>query len=335
MNGTLTDVAGIEVGHHTDPAHGTGCTVVLTRSGAVGGVDVRGAAPGTRETDLLRAENAVPHVHGLLLSGGSAYGLAAADGVVRYLEEHGCGHRVGEFLVPIVAGAIIFDLGLVDGSVRPGEADGYAAAAVASSAPVGQGSVGGGTGATVGKAWGRARAMKGGVGSASLDVGDGLVLAALVVVNAVGSVHDPDSGALLAGPREESGRPTPAVDVYADPSYGHRGLRHVPSGGAPGLPETGGNTTIAVVATNAVLTKAQANRLAAVAHDGIALAVRPAHTLHDGDTVFALGTGVLDAPDEFPRLCALAPTVLARAIAAAVRSATGLGGIPSLHEVHP
>jgi L-aminopeptidase/D-esterase-like protein len=335
MNGTLTDVAGIEVGHHTDAAHGTGCTVVLTRSGAVGGVDVRGAAPGTRETDLLRAENAVPHVHALLLSGGSAYGLAAADGVVRYLEEHGCGHRVGEFLVPIVAGAIIFDLGLVDGAVRPGAGDGYAAAAVASSTPVGQGSVGGGTGATVGKAWGRARAMKGGVGSASLDVGDGLVLAALAVVNAVGSVHDPDSGALLAGPRDESGRPTSAVDVYADPSYGHRGLRHVPSGGAPGLPETGGNTTIAVVATNAVLTKAQANRLAAVAHDGIALAVRPAHTLHDGDTVFALATGVLDAPEEFPRLCALAPTVLARAIAAAVRSATGLGGIPSLHEVHP
>jgi L-aminopeptidase/D-esterase-like protein len=335
MNGTLTDVAGIEVGHHTDAAHGTGCTVVLTRSGAVGGVDVRGAAPGTRETDLLRAENAVPHVHALLLSGGSAYGLAAADGVVRYLEEHGCGHRVGEFLVPIVAGAIIFDLGLVDGAVRPGAGDGYAAAAVASSTPVGQGSVGGGTGATVGKAWGRARAMKGGVGSASLDVGDGLVLAALAVVNAVGSVHDPDSGALLAGPRDESGRPTSAVDVYADPSYGHRGLRHVPSGGAPGLPETGGNTTIAVVATNVVLTKAQANRLAAVAHDGIALAVRPAHTLHDGDTVFALATGVLDAPEEFPRLCALAPTVLARAIAAAVRSATGLGGIPSLHEVHP
>ncbi len=324
MNGTLTDVAGLEVGHYTDLASATGCTVVLVREGAVGGVDVRGAAPGTRETDLLRPENSVERVHGVLLGGGSAFGLAAADGVVRYLDERGIGHRVGPFSVPIVPAAIIFDLGMGSGDVRPGPAEGYAAAEAASDEPVAQGTVGGGTGATVGKAYGRERGMKGGVGSASVDLGDGVVLAALAVVNAVGGVHEPDTGELLAGPREADGKPREAVGIYADPAFGER----EPLGSRPS-----GNTTIGVIATNVGLTKAQASRLATVAHDGVALAVRPAHTPHDGDALFALATGAVDAPEEFLRLSAVASSVMARAIVNAVRHATSLHGIPSLEEV--
>ena len=320
MNGTLTDAAGLAVGHHTDADAGTGCTVVLAPPGTVGGVDVRGAAPGTRETDLLRAENTVAAVHAVVLSGGSAYGLASASGAMQLLEERGVGHRVGEHVVPIVPAAIIFDLGVGRPDVRPGHDEGYAAADAASAGPVAQGSVGAGTGATVGKALGRERAMKGGLGCASLDLGDGVVLAALTVVNAVGSVHDPDTGALLAGPRGADGAPVASAAVYADPAYGARAPSPLPLG----------NTTIGVVACNVRLTKAQANRLATVAHDGLALAIRPTHTVHDGDTLFALATGEVDAPEEFPRLCALAPTVVARSIVAAVRSASPLHGFPAM-----
>ncbi len=328
MNGSLTDVPGLAVGHHTDAGAGSGCTVVLAPDGAVGGVDVRGAAPGTRETDLLRAENTVSAVHAIVLSGGSAYGLASASGVMRLLEERGVGHRVGAHIVPIVPAAIIFDLGVGDASVRPGPDDGYAAASRASTDAVEQGSVGAGTGATVGKALGRERAMKGGVGCASMDLGDGVVLAAMTVVNAVGGVHDPETGALLAGPRGANGAPVDSIAVYADPGYGRSGQSSISE-----APASLGNTTIGVAACNLQLTKAQANRLATVAHDGLALAIRPTHTVHDGDTMFALGTGQVDAPEEFPRLCALAPTVVARSIVAAVRSATGLHGFPSVSEL--
>jgi L-aminopeptidase/D-esterase-like protein len=325
INGTLTDVMGLEVGHHTDLVAATGCTVVVARNGAVGGVDVRGSAPGTRETDLLRAENMVENVHAITLAGGSAYGLAAATGVMRYLEGQGIGHKVRNWVVPIVPAAIIFDLGIGDSAVRPTDADGHAAAESASDAPVEQGSVGAGTGATVGKVLGPTVSMKGGVGSASMDLGNGVLLAALAVVNAVGSVHDPDTGALLAGPLAD-GKPTSAVDVYADPNYGR-----VPRAATP---EPLSNTTIAVIGTSLKLTKSQANRLATVAHDGLALAVRPTHTLHDGDTVFALATGVVDAVDEFPRLCALAPTVMANAIVNAIRNATSLHGHAAYAEVN-
>lgn len=324
MNGSLTDTPGIAVGLYTDAANGTGCAVALALDGAVGGVDVRGASPGTRETDLLRSENTVALVNAVVLSGGSAYGLSAADGVMRFLEEQGVGHRVGNHIVPIVPAAIIFDLGVGNGAVRPGSAEGYAAARAATTDPEAQGSVGAGTGATVGKALGRERAMKGGLGSASLDLGDGLTLSALAVVNAVGGVHDPDSGALLAGPRGSDGAPLESAAVYADHAYGK-------GAGRPG-PQPLGNTTIGVVATNLKLTKAQANRLATVAHDGIALAVRPAHTPHDGDAMFALASGKIDAPEEFTRLCALTPTVVARAIVSGIVNAESLHGFPSYQE---
>lgn len=324
MTGSLTDIPGLIAGHYTDAANGTGCTVALALEGAVGGVDVRGASPGTRETDLLRSENTVALVNGVVLSGGSAYGLSAADGVMRFLEERGAGHRVGDHVVPIVPAAIIFDLGVGDGSVRPGSAEGYAAACAATAGPLAQGSVGAGTGATVGKALGRERAMKGGLGCASLDLGDGLALAALAVVNAVGSIHDPDSGALLAGPRGADGAPLESALIYADHAYGKA------NDGRRG-PEPLGNTTIGVVATNLALTKAQANRLAATAHDGIALAVRPAHTPRDGDTMFALAAGEIDAPEEFTRLCALTPTVVARAIVSGVMHAESLHGFPAFN----
>lgn len=326
MNGTLTDVAGLEVGHYTDAKNGTGCTAVLARAGAVGGVDVRGSAPGTRETDLLRAENNVERIHGIVLSGGSAYGLSAAAGVMRFLEAEDVGHRVGRFVVPIVPAAILFDLGMGESSVRPGEDQGIAAAEAASLDAVEQGSVGAGTGATVGKVLGRGFAMKGGIGSASMDLGGGIVLAALVAVNAVGGIVEPDTGELIAGPRDEAGNPRDSIAIYADPAYGVEAA-------AARAPQSLGNTTLGVVATTAALTNGQANRLAAVAHDGLALAIRPCHTLHDGDTVFAMATGAVDAPDEVPRLYALAPTVVARAIVNAVTNATSLHGVPSVSEV--
>ena len=326
MTGSLTDVVGLEVGHHTDLTAATGCTVVLARAGAVGGVDVRGAAPGTRETDLLRAENTVERVHGVVLAGGSAHGLAAASGVMRYLEGEGVGHRAAGFKIPIVPAAIIFDLRIGDSNVRPTDADGYAAARAASTDPVEEGSVGAGTGATVAKALGRDAAMKGGLGCASMDLGDGVVLAALAVVNAVGGVHDPDTGELLVGPLV-AGRPVDSIGVYADPTYGRR------ERGEAGRPELLGNTTIGVIATSLKLTKAQANRLATVAHDGLALAVRPTHTLHDGDTIFSLATQLVDADEEYARLCALAPTVMARAIVNGVRKATSLHGFLAFDDV--
>ena len=326
MNGSLTDVPGVEVGHYTDLAAATGCTVVLTRGGAVAGVDVRGSAPGTRETDLLRPGASVERIHAVALSGGSAYGLAAASGVMRRLEEQSVGHRVGKHIVPIVPAAILFDLGIGRADARPGEREGYAAAAAASAAPVEQGSVGAGTGATVGKGLGRAAAMKGGVGSASMDLGGGIVLAALAAVNAIGGVVEHETGELLAGPRGEDGRVRDSVALFAD-------LAHKP-GARPQPPgEALANTTLGVVATSLALDKGQAGRLAAVAHDGLALAVRPCHTLHDGDAVFALSTSQADAPDEVARLYALAPTLMAAAIVNAVRAATSLHGIPSYAEV--
>ena len=325
--GAITNVPGIEVGHYTDAEHATGCTVILCRQGAVGGVDVRGSAPGTRETDLLRPGNLVERVQALLLSGGSAYGLDAAAGVMRYLEERGIGFRMGEVVVPIVPAAILFDLGLVTSKVRPGPQEGYQACDSASSQVVPEGSVGAGTGATVGKALGMQRAVKGGVGTASADLGDSLVVGAIAAVNAVGSVVDPQTGRVVAGPRREDGQGFyDTMELMAQPDF----IRPQPQADARA------NTTLGVVATNALLTKSQTNKLAERGQDGMALAIRPCHTTGDGDVVFALATGMWEGVvdrTQMTRLGAAAAQVMARAILRAVTQATGLGGIPAVGEL--
>jgi len=319
MHDDLTDVPGLLVGHETDREHATGCTVVLCPQGAVGGVDVRGSAPGTRETDLLRPGRLVPAVHAVVLSGGSAFGLDTACGVMRWLEEQGVGFSIAGVRVPIVAGAILFDLNLVTGRVRPDAEWGYRACQRAHAGPVEQGSVGAGTGATVAKMLGMERAVKAGIGSASLDLGEGVVVGALVAVNALGDVVDPWTGRLLAGPRREEGGFYTTTDLLV------RGQGDPP----PPL----ANTTIGVVATNARLTREEANRLASQAHDGLALAVRPAHLMGDGDTFFALATGEAEARVRMDRLLSAVMTVVARAVVRAVVRATGLGGVPALRDL--
>lgn len=324
MNTTLTSVSGLEVGHYTDLVNATGCTVVLCRGGASGGVDVRGGSPGTRETDLLQPMRRVDRVHAIVLSGGSAYGLDAASGVMQYLEEQGIGVRVVRALVPIVASAILFDLGLVTEKVRPGPDDGYAASQAAGSGPVAEGSVGAGTGATVGKVLGPERAVKGGIGGASLVLPDGNTVAALVAVNAVGDVVDHRTGQLLAGPRYPD-RPGMESTVEA-----LLGVEQAATGdGAPPL----SNTTIGVVATDATLTKEESNWLARVSHDGLALAIRPCHTPRDGDTMFAMATNHRNPPNDLTALGAAAVEVTAQAVIRAVVSATGLGGIPAISDL--
>lgn len=305
---------GIRVGHATDLEGGTGCTVVLCESGAVAGVEVRGSAPGTRETDLLHPLNHIQHVHGVLLTGGSAFGLAAAEGVVRYLEERGVGYDVMVAKVPIVPAAVIFDLWLGRPDVRPDATMGYAACHAASAGPVEEGSVGAGTGATVGKLYGPIGAMKGGVGTWSVGLPEGLVVGALVVVNAVGDVVAPD-GSVLAGTR--------------DPATGELvgSARLLQSGYVPPR-MLGHNTVVGVVATNAALSKVESNRLARVAHHGLAMAVSPSHTTLDGDTFFALSTGQVQVA--YDVVASAVPTVVAEAVRRAVRAARGLHGIPGL-----
>ena len=279
MDNAITDVSGISVGHFTNREAATGCTVVLCPEGAVAGVDVRGSAPGTRETDLMRPGNLVQQVHAILLSGGSAFGLDAASGVMRYLEERGFGFKMGAGVVPIVPAAIIYDLGLVTHEVRPGAEDGYTACINATDDPPEEGSVGAGTGATVGKVLGRDRATKGGLGTSSIDLG-GITVGALAVVNAIGDVVDPDTGRVVAGPRDEDNRGfLRTTDILTNPKS------NIEPQSAPT------NTTLAVVATNAALNKEQANKLAQMGHDGLALAVRPCHTMADGDVVFCLASG--------------------------------------------
>ena len=321
LSGAITHVAGVEVGHTTDRDHGSGCTVVLCRGGAVGGVDVRGSAPGTRETDLLRPTNHVSEVHAVVLSGGSAFGLDSASGVVRFLAERDIGYKAGSVTVPIVPAAILFDMGIAKYGVHPVEDDGYAACLNASDGSVEEGSVGAGTGATVAKTLGLERAIKGGIGTASVDLGGGIVVGAIMAVNAVGGVYDPDTGILVAGPRNDCGGMDDPMEALLS---GDRG-------GTP--PPFGSSTTIGVVATNATLTKEEANKLASMAHDGLALSVRPAHTMRDGDTIFAVATGKVAGRADMLRLGAATVACVGRAIARGVRCATGLEGIPSVHEL--
>ena len=319
----FTDVPGIRVGQYTDRDAATGCTVVLCESGAVGGVDVRGSAPGTRETDLLRPTTLVSEVHAVLLGGGSAFGLDAASGVMRYLEERGVGLEFGGARIPIVPAAILFDLGVVTSETRPGPREGYLACENATSGPVDEGSVGAGTGATVGKLLGMGSAVKGGIGTASVDLGGGLVVGAIVAVNALGGIFDPDTGELEAGPRHAGGiTMDDPMELLTSPGFGD---------GKAALPS---NTTIGVVATNARLNKEQANKMASVSHDGLAMAVRPAHTMSDGDTMFSLATGELGQQAVvLDRVLAASAICVARAIVSAVRKAEGIGGIPGIKEL--
>ena len=317
--GAITDIAGLQVGHFTDPRRPTGCTVLLCPQGVVAGVDVRGAAPGTRETDLLHPLATIECVHALLLTGGSAFGLAAADGVMRWLDERGHGIQVGPARVPIVPAAVLFDLWVGDARIRPDAAAGYAACEAASLSPAGshlaQGSVGAGAGAAVGKLFGIGRAMKGGIGSASIRVG-AVTVAALVAVNAIGDVVDPASGRVVAGARADDG--CTLLDSMAA----------ICDGQLPAHLMAGMATTIGIVATDARLSKAQTNKLAAMAHAGLARSINPVHTASDGDALFALATGGAGLPGAVaPNLSvlgALAAEVTARAVLNAVRAAHGL-----------
>lgn len=320
MNTTLTAVEGIRVGHWTDEHALTGCTVVLCDGRATAGVDVRGGGPGTRETDLLAPGRLVRRIDAVLLTGGSAFGLAAADGVMRYHEERGLGYDTGIARVPIVPGAVIFDLGVGDKTVRPGPEQGYAACEAASADPVVEGNVGAGTGATVGKWAGPQYAMKGGLGSSALPVPGGGTVGALAVVNAVGDIVDPLDGKLVAGAYDREAR------AFVNRQAAEQG-------------ETpfGTNTVIAVVATDVQLSKEAVHKVAQMAHDGMARTVYPAHTPWDGDTVFAVSTGRRGGPVEPGRpemervglIGALAAEALALAILRGVRAAADIDGLPA------
>lgn len=321
----LTAVAGLRVGQHTLAERPTGCTVVVVDGeGAIGGVSQRGGAPGTRDIELLDPLNSVELVNAIFLTGGSAYGLAVGDGVSRYLAEKKTGFKIAGTVVPIVPGAVLMDLPFGgDSSIRPTADCGYRAASTASDAAVVEGNVGAGAGATVGKAHGSRRAMKGGVGSAAITLSNGLVVAALVAVNAVGDIVDPTTGAVVAGVRTEDGKRLADARIL---------LRAVqPSGNVQ--PRAGENTTIAVVATNARLTKAQVGRVALMADDGLARAVNPAHTPADGDTVFALATGRWQGQADVSQIGALAAEALSEAIVRAATQATASGGLPSAREL--
>jgi L-aminopeptidase/D-esterase-like protein len=316
----LTAVQGLKVGHQTLTERPTGCTVVIAEKGATAGVDVRGSAPGTMETDLLSPTATVEQVHAIVLSGGSAFGLASQQGVVRYLEQKGVGFKFGGAIIPIVPAAILFDLGLGDSKIRPGADCGFAAGQAATDGPVAEGNVGAGAGATVGKMGGRGRAMKGGIGSAAITLPNGLVVAALVAVNARGDVIDPSTGRVVAGTRTEDG--TGLADV-------RQLLRR---GGVPD-PEPLQNTTIAVVATNATLTKTQATKVAQMAHDGLARAIVPAHTSGDGDAIFAMATGTQTGAADVDTIGALAADAMVEAILRAVRAATSIPGFPAARDL--
>ena len=319
MNGGLTDVPGIRVGHATDASALTGCTAVLCESGAVGGVEIRGWASGVAGLDLLDPRHLVGIIHAICLAGGSAFGLEAVFGVTQFLEERGIGFPVGRAVVPLVAGAILFDLNVGDGRVRPDKAMGYQACLNASAGPVAEGSVGAGTGATVGKLRGSAFAMKGGIGTASLRVGRAVV-GALVTVNAFGDVVDPKTGMILAGARtSKTGRRL--VNTAGALSKGAR---------LPGF-QRGANTTIGVVATNARLTKVQAAQVASWAHLGLALTISPPHTTVDGDTLFCLSTG--NHRVDLNLLGQSAARVVAEASVRAVTEARGAGGVPARRDL--
>jgi L-aminopeptidase/D-esterase-like protein len=328
LQNAITDVPGIKVGHAHDAQALTGCTVVLSEKGAVGGVDQRGGAPGTRETDLLRTMHLVQKAHAVVLSGGSAFGLDSATGVVRYLEEKGIGFDTRVVKVPIVPAAILFDLGIGRSEVRPDASMGYQACLNASAEKPEEGNVGAGMGATVGKILGMAGAMKSGIGTASIDLGAGAIIGAIVAVNAFGDVIDPASGEILAGVRTtkvgpiQIGKETPfanTLDVMRSMA-GRTILRYA----------SGANTVIGVVATNALLSKEEANKVAQMAHDGLARTIRPAHTIFDGDTLFTLSTG--NKKIDVNIVGAYGAEVVAWSIINAIMAATSVDGFPAARD---
>lgn len=325
----ITDIPGIKVGHAQDIESVTGCTAILCEEGAVGGVDQRGGGPGTRETDLLNPVNNVEVVHAVMLSGGSAYGLDTAGGAMRFLEEKGFGYPVGPHLVPIVPAAILFDLFIGDGKRRPDAEMGYQACQNATSQPPEQGSVGAGTGATVGKMLGIGQATKGGIGTASVELSGGVRVGAIVAVNAVGDVIDPKNGQIIAGVRSLQKGPLKigGEQLFADSLEIMRGL----VGRTIFALAARANTVIGVVATNAKLDKAQANRMAAMGQNGVVRTIRPANTMHDGDTIFALATGEKKA--DLNIVGAFAAQMVQQAILNAVKHAASLGGVPGISEL--
>lgn len=329
LQNTITDIPGLRVGHAQDDDALTGCTVVLCEGGALGGVDQRGGAPGTRETDAMHPLHLVNVVHAVVLAGGSAFGLDAASGAVRYLEERGVGFDVRVVRVPIVPAAILFDLGIGRADVRPDSAMGYQACLNASADPPAEGNVGVGTGATVGKILGMGQAMKGGVGTASLEIGKGVLVGAIAAVNVFGDVIDPNTGSIVAGARMfRKGQ----LKVGQGPYFANtlHVMQSLVGRNVLGF-ATREHTVIGVVATNAKLNKEQVNKVAQMAHDGLARAIRPAHTMLDGDTIFALATGEHEVDVNI--VGAFAAEVFAQAILRAVRAARPVAGLPSAAEM--
>jgi L-aminopeptidase/D-esterase-like protein len=320
--GFITDVDGIKVGHFTETRRPTGCTVVLYERGAVAGVEVRGSAPGTRETDLLKPTNLVDKVNAIVLSGGSAFGLDSASGVMRYLEEHDAGYVTAAGKVPIVPAAILYDLNVGEGRIRPNADAGYKACTNAKSGPVEEGSVGAGAGATVGKIGGKP--MKGGIGTSSIKLTNGLVVGAIIAVNCVGDVIDPKTGKIVAGARTADGK------SFLNIVQTFRSGR-----GATQNPPAGQNTTIGVVATNARFDKTQMTKIAEMAHDGMARAINPTHTPSDGDTLFALTTGTSATNANLTAIGVLAAEAVSEAILRAVKKAKSVAGFPSVSDISP
>lgn len=328
LRNAITDIPGILVGHAQNEEALTGCTVILCEKGAVGGVDQRGGAPGTREVDALHPMHLVTKVHGIVLAGGSAFGLEAATGVMRYLEQQGVGFDTHIARVPIVPAAILFDLGIGNANIRPDAAMGYLACQNASSEPPAEGNVGAGTGATVGRIFSPGQCMKSGIGTASLEIGAGVIVGAIAAVNAFGDVIDPTTGQIIAGARSKDVGPLHigAPGYFADTL---QVMQTLIGRTALGFGSRG-NTVIGVVATNAKLDKEATNKVAQMAHDGLARTIRPAHTMLDGDTIFALATGEHAADVNI--VGAFAAEVFAQAILRAVRAAKPIAGIPAISQ---
>jgi len=317
---SITDIPGIKAGHYTDFDSITGCTAVLCEGGAVGGVDVRGGAPGSRETDALDPMSSVPLIHGVVLSGGSAFGLQSVDGAIQYLKTRGIGHKAGNSKIPIVAGSILFDLS-IGLDEPPSSESGYKACIAAKNRQIQEGTIGAGTGATVAKLMGMERAIKGGIGTYGITLGDGSMVAAIVATNAIGGIFDYKTGSLIAGPLDRTGTGMlNPMECILDTNWA-----------PPKLVQN--NTTIGVVATDVQLTKPQAKKLSAAAHDGLALSVRPAHTTHDGDTFFCLSTGTSNISADMDRLIAAASVCVAEAILRSVKLASSISNVNSIGDL--